>query len=88
MEGERERERGRELHTRTVHPPTTDSTGRHQWICNRKERERVWASDSFDLYIPPCLAGMKGEGGRAREGAGGVVAWHCNQKEREGGEKF
>ena len=31
------------------------------------DQERGWrASDSFDLYIPPCLAGMKGEGQASR----------------------
>ena len=72
--------------------PYESPTGRHQWICNTGTRAtivRVWASDSFDLYIPPCLAGMKGErrGGRAR-GAGVTAAWRgtaTSERGREGG---
>ena len=30
------------------------------------DQERERASDSFDLYIPPCLAGMKGGGQASR----------------------
>ena len=56
---------GREVYIHACSTPTADSTGQHQWIRNRNAGER--ASDSFDLYIPPCLAGMKGEGaGRVR----------------------